>query len=351
MSFLSETYLQDLRTRYPNPFDRTEWRGPERGLLMAVDEMSAGPRTLITGEVERVMEQSEGRVIEVPVVNKGSVSVTNARTCTVAGTHNTSALLNITYKTVVADILMVPSQHAKNEVGYTDDLRKKFQLAKEAFQAEEEADILAQLETDKDTFYGSPLVGAGDKYELTGDALQVALADQEFFFGDVDAIMRRDDFNEGQFIVGSTELSPYVRKYIAQADSNDENLRYQFSNKVFTFTNGIDNGATIRATGFVIPEGYIGLHRRVAIDSRMGHKATDGTEWGTMGLGMASDIGYKFQSKCDDQSALNAAGLAHLSATMVEHWQLSYDYAIVTEYNSDSAAKAGGLKKFEFLNA
>jgi hypothetical protein len=46
---------------------------------------------------------------------------------------------------------------------------------------------------------------------------------------------------------------------------------------------------------------------------------------------------------------LNGAGLSHLEATMVEHWQMSYDYAIVVPYNSDLATKASAIRKFEFI--
>lgn len=352
MSNLSASYLQDVRVKYPNPFDRTEWRGPERGLRNAVMAMSSGGNTLLTSQVSDAIAQSEGRVIEIPVVTKGAVTITNTRSCTIGGFNNTSALLNVTFVTLVADLMMTPAQYVNNEVARVEDFRKKLQLVKEGFEGAEEAAILANIETNKDTFYGSPLVGATSKYVLTGDAMQVALADQPLFYNDLDAIMRRDDFNAGQFIIGSTELSPSARYYAAQGTANAANVNFQFANKNFEFTNAIDNAANVDATGFILPDGILAMDTRLAIDSRMGNMSTDGTEWGVTDiLGLGHSVGYQFKSNCKDESALNATGMGHLVATLHEKWQFSYDYCIVNEYNSNSATRAGGIKKFEFLNA
>jgi hypothetical protein len=352
MSFLSETYLQDVRVMYPNPFDRTEWRGPQRGLLTAVNRMSAGPNTLLSSQVQDALAVSEGRVVEIPVVTKGAVTLTNARTCTIAGFSNTSALMNVTWVTLVADVMQTPAQYFNNEVAAIEDLRKKLQLVKEAFEGAEEAALLARLDTEKDSYYESTLVGAGNKYPLTADAMRVSLADQDLFYNDLDAIMQRDDFSAGQYIIGSTELMPSARYYAAQGNQNSQNTGFQFANKDFEFTNAIVNGAGVTATGYVVPDGFIAASSRLAADSRARHRSTDGTEWGVTDiLGLSHSVGYQFKSNCKDESALNATGMEHLTATLHEKWQFSYDFAILTEYNSDSATRAGGVKKFEFLPA
>jgi len=106
----------------------------------------------------------------------------------------------------------------------------------------------------------------------------------------------------------------------------------------------------VNATGYFMPDGSIGMLSRVAIDARMGHKATDGTEWSEERIpGLPFPVGVMYKSSCSDQKTLNGSGLAHLEATMIEHWQFSYDYAILTPYNSDLAAKASAIRKFEFV--
>jgi hypothetical protein len=101
-----------------------------------------------------------------------------------------------------------------------------------------------------------------------------------------------------------------------------------------------------------MPIGTLGLLTRVDVDAQLQNKATDGTEWGTIQIdGIPFEIGYMYKSQCSDQSALNGTGLEHLKATMVEKWQFSVDYALVTPYNSDPATLSSAIKKVEFLDA
>ena len=82
----------------------------------------------------------------------------------------------------------------------------------------------------------------------------------------------------------------------------------------------------------------------------MNHKTGDGVEWAEDTIpGVPFPLGIKYHDKCSDQSALEANGLEHLTATKVEHWQISVDYAILTPYNSDETTKAGAIRKFEFV--
>jgi hypothetical protein len=38
-----------------------------------------------------------------------------------------------------------------------------------------------------------------------------------------------------------------------------------------------------------------------------------------------------------------------LEATLVEHLQISFDFAIVVPYNTDLTTKASSIRKFEFV--
>jgi len=63
--------------------------------------------------------------------------------------------------------------------------------------------------------------------------------------------------------------------------------------------------------------------------------------------GFPFPVGVMYKSVCSDQSALNGSGMEHLTATMLESWQFSIDFGLVTPYQSD-AARPSPIKKFEF---
>ncbi|AHK11378.1 major capsid protein [Flavobacterium sp. phage 1/32] len=352
MAGLLDTYLQEIRGVYPNQFDANEWRFTQSGLLTAVKEMTESPLSLVTQDIKDKALASEGRSLKIPVIKQGELTIKNQRTCNISDFENESALVTVDWTTLVVDISMVKAQYAKNEITYLQDLNKKLLLVKEAFTKAMEQAIYARLELAKSTTYNSSLVGAGAKYDLVGDAIQVPLADQELFFNDLDVIMNEDDFNAPNFqVLGSTPLRSPVTHYINQGAGNDENLNYQFAGKSFRFSNRVPSGAGNRASGFFMTDGSIAMLTRTAIDSVMGNVAGDGTRWETVMLdGFPFEIGVMHKSQCSDQKDLNGTGMEHLTATMVEKWQFSIDFGIVTPYQSDPS-RPQPIKKFEFKSA
>lgn len=348
MAGLVETYLQDIRIAFPNNLDRDEWRFTRYGLLTAAKEQTVHPLSIITEDLRQKALNSEGRSLEIPVMKKGALTIKNQRSCTIGDYENESAMVDVTWATLVTDFSMMKAQHHKNEVSYLQDFNKKMTLVKNLFAGAIENAIYTKLDTDKSAVYGSTLVGTGLKYELVANTLQVGATEQEYFFNDVDVIMNQDNFWSPDWLVlGSTPLMSPVRHYINQGAQNDENSQYQFGPYAFRFSNQVVDGAGKKATGFIMPYGSIGLLTRVNIDAKMGNKASDGTAWETAFLDVLGfEVGVMHKSKCDDKS--NVAGLEHLEATMVENFQFSIDFALLTPYNSDSTTIAGSIKKFEF---
>lgn len=347
---LLNTYLQDIRAMFPNPVENAEWRFTRYGMLEAVKEMTASPMSIITEDLKQKALQSEGRNLDIPVTNYGDVTVSNTRSCTIGDLNNTSELVSVTWVTLSADLSMYAAEHTKNEISYLQDLNKKIQRVDHAFCKAIEDLIYTRLDTEKSAVYNSPFVGAGAKYPLVANTLQVAAADQEYFFNDLEAIMNGDDFYSAPFkVLGNTTLMPAVKHYINQGGGNDENLNYQFANYDFRFSNHLVNGGGVKSTGFCLNDDSFGIISRINADAVLGHKAGDGTEWGTVVLPkLGMNVGTQYKSVCADLSA--NSGLEHLTSTMKENWQLSIDIAFVTQYNSDPVTKAGGIKKWEFLS-
>jgi hypothetical protein len=346
---LIATYLQDIRVSHPSNLDRQELRTTRVGLLEMALNQTNGSNSIISPDLRDLALESEGRNLDVPVMTKGAVTIENTRSCTVGGGQSNSALVRVVWKTVRVDIAMVKAQYAKNDVKYLYDLNKKIRESVEAFNVEIETDLEVALDTNKTQVFNSTIPTS--KYTVVANTIQVTEAQLDFFFNDIDAINFADDFYSDEvFVVGNHTVMPVVTKYINQGGGNNENSSFQFAGKNFTFTNRITNGASKNSTGYFMPDGSIGLLSRVAIDARMGHTAGDGTEWSEERLpGLPFTVGVMYKSSCSNQTALETSGLAHLEATLVEHWQISFDYAILTPYNSDLATKPSAIRKFEFV--
>ena len=347
---LAKTLLQDIRAAYPSNLDRDHLRVTRHGLLTAVLNMTNSASSILSGDLKKKALVSQGRNLDVPVMKKGTVTIKNARSCVVQCGQSETDLVRIVWRTMVADICMVPSQYELNEIGYMDDFNEKVKNTVEAFKTEMEVDIDSFIDTNKNQVYNSSLVGgAGAKYALTASAMQVAAGDRQLFLNDIDPINFEDDFySEDVNIIASPTLMSDVRHYINQGEGNDENLKYQFNGKSFTFSNRITNGQY--ATGYFMPNGSIGLLTRIDADARMNAKSTRGTQWSQDTLpGLPFPVGIKYDSECSDQSALEATGYDHLTATLVEHFQISYDFAIVVPFSDDLATESVAIRKFELL--
>lgn len=348
---LVKTYLQNIRVKYPSQLDRDELRVTQTGLLEAVIQMTNSLDSIVSPDLIEKAKASQGLEIDVPVMKKGNVTIKNVRSCTIGGGQSESDLIRVVWKTIVADVLMVPSQYEKNQIKYLFDFNKKIREVAEAFKVEMENDLDTAIDSNKTQIYNSTIVGATGDYPIVANAIQVEKDQQDFFFNNLDSINFSDDFyNPTIKVIASPTVMPIVSKFINQGDSNNTNTAFQFAGKDFTFSNRVSNGAGVIGTGYFMPNGSIGLITREDVDSRLGHKAGDGTEWDVDTIpGFPFPVGIQYKSKCDDQSALETAGLEHLKATMVEHFQISLDYAIIMPYNSDETTKAGAIRKFEFV--
>jgi len=334
---------------YPSQLDRDEVRITQTGLLKAALEMSTGPNSIVSSDLMAQARLSIGRQLDVPVLQKGIVTIKNARSCTVDCAQTQSGFVTISFRTIVADICMVPSEYENNEIKYMQDLNRKITDMVERFMIEMEVDLDTALDANKSQVYNSNIIG--DKYNLVGGAIQVPVAEQDFFFNDIEPINYSDDFYDTTVkMISSPEKMSAINKYINQGSGNSTNTNFQFAGKDFRFSNRITNNSGVNSTGYFMPEGSIGVVTRVDPDARMNAMSTDGTKWFEEMLpGMPFTVGVKYDSTCSDESAIARTGLAHLTATLIEHWQFSYDFAIIVPYNSDLATRPSSIRKVEFV--
>lgn len=346
---LAATYLQDNRALYPSNLDRDHLRVTQTGLLTSVLDMTNSPDSVISADLKSKAIASQGRQLDVPVMRKGSVTINNTRSCDVVCGQSQSDLVTVIWKTASVDLCMVPSQYEVNELGYITDFGKKIRERVEAFKVAIEIDLETALDTNKNQVYNSSI--ATTKYTPVGNALRVQAADRNLFFNDIDPINYSDDFyNQNVKVIASPSMMSDINYYINQGSGNSTNLNFQLDGKDYTFSNRILNGVGVAATGYFMPNGSIGLLTRVDVDARMRHNATRGIEWFEDTLpDLPFTVGVKYDSDCSDQTALEEVGLEHLTATKIEHFQISFDYAILVPYTANLATESVAIRKFEFL--
>lgn len=345
---LIATILQPIRANYPSELDRDELRRAESGLLFSAIEQTKSPRSIISADLMAKAKRSEGIALSVPVMQKGDVTITSVRTCNIEADQSTSALVNVVWKTAVVNLDMVPVQYENNIIGYQTDLSKKIADRVEALKAFIEEDIDTALNTNKTQVYGSTLIGT--EYPLVGGAVQVPNSDK-YFLNNIQAINFVDSFfAKNTYFLASPNLMPYVSRYYNQGIANSENTMFQFQGKDFAYSNSIVVAPGKIATAYFMPEGTLGFMTRIDKTAMAGRKTTDGTYWDVQTLpGLPFPVGVQYKSTCSDESALDGSLTAHLTATEKEKWQFSFDYAIMTPYNSDPATKSGAIRKIELI--
>ena len=353
MAGLLNTYVQDIRTQYPNNNDKNEWRFSKYGVLEYFKRSTTDPNSIVSSDLIERARNAEGIAIKIPVMDGGLVNIGNARTCTIAADENESALVDVTFATLTANLVMTPAQYNKNDIKYMEDFRKKWLKIENSMALHVEQLCAAKMDADKSSIWASSLVGGGSKYgALVGDAAQVFTNNQGFVFNDLPAIMMEGDFYGPQYdVIGSTSLLPYVSKLSAQGGGNAVNSAFQFQGMDFTYSNRITNGANKNATFYVAERGNFGIINQNSDDANAGRVTTKGTEFGTVFLDeLGMEVGYTYYSECKDQSLLNGTGLGHLTATVFEAWQIHTNIALISAYNSDPSTNEGAVHKFEFVN-
>lgn len=345
---LIKTRLQDIRVKYPSQYDRDELRRTQNGLLDMALRQTRSAAGILSPDLIAQAETSVGRNMDIPVMKKGLVTISNVRSCEINAGQSESDLVRVVWVTMASDILMTRALYETNQIKYEFDFNKKLQDIVEAWKVEMEESLDLALNANKTQVFNSPLPTT--EFTVAGGAIQVPKSKEDFFFNYLEAINFADDFyTPAVQVVTSHAAMPVISKYINQGDSNAVNTKFQFLNKDFAFSNRVTVGAGKRATGYWMPDGTMGVLTRTDIDSRLNSKSTDGTQWAEdMIPGLPFPVGVQYKSTCDDQTALEA-GLSHLQATLVEKWQLSVDFAILMPYNSDPVTKPSAIRKFELV--
>ncbi len=338
---------QHARGVYPSLLDRQELRQQEYGFI---DMALRGTNGILSGVNQGVISQSWGApATQIPVFSKNITAATvGTMTCTFPTKDATAALVNVTFVSAHTGFRIIPRLTDQSDiVTEAQDFMQQYSDAEEGLANFLEAQLLAAVDAAKATTYNSAFVGAAAKYPLLVDALQVAPADVPFFLNDAKSIMQADDFSRnGLEVIGDAQLASFVSQYVNQGSGNSENTAFQFNGYTFTYSNTVATSAAAVSTGYIMPQGSVGMVAKVSPDAAANRQSmSDGIRWSVeqsdlMGLPMSLMV----KDECDDVSAIT--GNADDTNALVKKYQMGINVAIVTPYNTGTN---GGIKKFDYL--
>lgn len=339
---LIATRVQNWRMLNPD-FDKNMTRPAEYGALDFFAEQTNSANSIITPELKRRALASMGSTIQIPVINyDADVTVSNVRSCTIADNENTSALYTIVFATVAAGFTMTPSMYMNNEIDYNHDWRRKIEKVTKALADDLDKQAIAALEANKTQVFRNPLT-----YPITGNTVDVPWDYRTEILGDLNPMMRANNYRGRIHIIGNFGVDAMVRK-LAQHDLyNDVNKRMEYADKVFHFTNNIVDESGDYATLFAVEDGNVAVVTRVDRAAARGAKAND-HEWGITTLPFIDlPFGYHYYTSVGDQSAIGGASTADMICDVKEHFGFSVDVAFIVAYNSDPEVVPNPIIKAE----
>ena len=339
---LINTRIQNLRAQ--SNIDKYELRPSRYGALDVFLRQSEDPAGILTPELVAMAETSIGNVLETPVFDfDGDVTIGSTRSAVIADDENTSQMVTITFATYAWGFTMVPALFMNNEISMQRDFNAKFlkYLYKFANVLDEAA--VTKLTADATEILNDPLVYAFATEMLTADYEQ-----RTQLIGDLNPMMASNDFYGQIHIVGNTGIESHVRQLAQLGLYNAENRQLQYADKIFHFTNRLQNALGSFGTGFAVNEGSLGLLGRFEREVLLNTVARTGHEWSRERLPLIDmEVGTYYYESVGDYSGIAGAASADLTRARKEHYGFAVDVAFLTSYNSDAAARPSPILRFE----
>ena len=230
------------------------------------------------------------------------------------------------------------------------DFMRQYSDAEESLADYLETQIYTAVDGAVAATYNSAFVGAAARYPLLVNALQVATANQPFFFNDAKSIMMADDFSRsGLSVIGDAQLPSFVNQYVNQGSGNNQDTSFQFNGFQFGYSRTTVTSAAAVSTGYVMPEGSLAVISRVNPDAQFNRSSESGVRWTVEKSELLGglDMEMMIKDECADMAAIT--GNAADTNALVRSYQLGINAAIITPYAPAASGTNTGIKKFDFL--
>lgn len=342
---LVATRLQNWRIENPE-LDRNMTRPSEYGALDFFIEQTNTPNSIINAELRDRAFASIGNQVQVPVINyDADVTVSNVRSCVIADDENTSAFYTIVWATYAVGFTMVPTAYMNNEISYEHDFRRKMEKVCRALANTLDAGAVAALEADKTQVFKTLL-----NYTESGNVVHVPTQMSTEILGDINPMMRANDYPERIHVIGNAGVDSLVRKLAQHGLYNDVNKQLEYDNKILHFTNNVLDEAGKMGTFFAVADGNVGILTRVDREALRRTRANF-HEWDVVRLPFIDlPVGSHYYTAVGDQSAIAGDATADLTCAVKEYFGFSVDVAYVVAYNSAPASVATPIIKAEIAS-
>ena len=329
--------------RAASNLDKWEVRPSQYGGFDLFAKQTADQMGIISPDLQAKAQQAMGNTLEVPVLDLDSITIGSTRPLTVSDAESTSAMQSITFSTYQFGFTMNPAQYTNNEVGYQRDFNHKLEQRIYA--------LLESLDTASLTALGlaktQVLTDDLGKYTFASNTVNATNSQRTRIIGDIAPLMGANDYFQAKSIIGNHGLQSLFLEMQESGLYNADNKIIQFADKELHFTSRLSNAANKIATGYVVNDASVGLLTRVDRDALLRHTTGSGYEWNVVSLpGLPFTIGLMYYETAANKSALHA-GTADMTATKVEAYSFSVDVGFITAYNSDAAANASPIMKFD----
>lgn len=337
MAYLAATVLDAYRLPYADSaLDQNEHRLSTYGVL---EMFKNDTPNLVRADLLEMAKKADTHTTSIPVIKTKDYTITTTRACSVITNSNESAFVSLSFSTVRWGFHMVPSQYANNYIAYQDDFNRKLNDSCKKVLATLDAACYTKLNTDKSVVNNA----AGNPYTVSGDTMIVPKADETLFLNELESIMMQNDHNGPYNIIASPRFAALVRYLNAQGVANATNTAFQVMGYNVGYSNRVLVAGGDRDTVFVSPVGSLGFIPWVDPDSRQNQTAISGKVWSEEFLPLLGfNVGMMYQDSCADNSTEAGNGF---EASKQEGFTFSFDYALLTSYNSDSATYPGSIFK------
>lgn len=342
---LVATRLQNWRINNPE-LDRNMTRPSEYGALDFFIQQTDAPNSIISSELRDRAFASIGNTVQVPVINyDGSVTVSNTRSCVIADDENTSALYTVVWTTYAVGFTMVPTLYHNNEIDYQHDFERKMEKVCRALASSLDTAAVTALSAAKTQVFGDLL-----QYTQSGNVVQVPFNMATEILGDVNPMMRANDYPETIHIIGNAGVDSLIRKLAQHDIYNDVNKRMEYDNKIIHYTNRVVNESGKYGTLYAVVDGNAGVLTRVDREALRRARANF-HEWDVVRLPFIDlPVGSHYYTAVGDQSAIAGDASADMTCNVKEYFGFSVDVAFVIAYNSDPTTVANPIIKAEIAS-
>jgi hypothetical protein len=339
---LAITVLDEFRLTWDNhSLDKFENRFSEYGAFYTF--MEDTPKSIAGYQALVEARKDEDRTVSVVVGDAFNPVVGDTRSCTPSVDIMDTAYQTPYWHTLETGFWMNEAMNQGNYVTYKQQFDRQMDGVQRAFLETIDTACVAHLAANL-----SGVNNAEDNpYAIVADYMQVPAAENFNFFNEYGSIAMANDFSPvGHNVIGSSRTMSIVRGYQNQGAGNALNTAFQFAGYNFAYTNNITTASGDMAVMYLSPIGSLGILTWIDPDCRLEKRIGDHKMWSKIFLPkLGHEVGLYYTADCDDKSAI----VSGLERTHVETFEFSYDYALLSSYNSTPLTVPGVIYGAQFL--